>query len=253
MIPLSDLPYLEWTDPDSGATSRIYADTIKSESANLPAVVTKHAVETGANITDHYRKDLETVRLVMFFSGSPIRGDLDPDSPGTVQPKTLTYPASQGGGASIFTPGGLTQAVGGALSSALGIGPAPPPKQMNVLAFDSPPKPLQKVIEKVRDLQTRGILVTVRTTVGPFENCAIETCEISRQPEHGDGGDVTFSVSQVRSVSSDIALALPLPAEPRGIPKKTAGVSGTADVSAGDQKSVTAALLDHFGVKIPGT
>lgn len=253
MKALGDLPYIEWTEPDSGAVERLYADIITSESANLPAVVTKHAVEKGASITDHYRKDNETVSIEMFFSGSPIRGDLEPNNPGTVQSRPLNYPPNQASGAPIFTPGGLTQAIGSAVGGALGLGPPALPTAMNVLVFDSPPsKRFQTVVEKIRNLQARGILVTVKTTFGPFENVGITNANPNRKPEDGDGGRMQLELEQMNFVSSDIVTAIPLPEEPRAIPKKTNSASGTT-ATEGSQSSALKAITDKIGLTTPGS
>jgi hypothetical protein len=253
MKALSELPYIEWTEPDSGEVERLYADVITSESANLAAVVTKHAVEKGAAITDHYRKDNETVSIEMFFSGSPIRGDLDPNNPGSVQSRPLNYPPNQASGAPIFTPGGLTQAVGSAIGGALGFGPPALPSDMNVLVFDSPPsKRLQTVVEKIRNLQARGLLVTVKTTFGPFENVGITNAQPSRKPEDGDGGRIQFELEQMNFVTSDVVTAIPLPEEPRALPKKTNSASGTS-ATEGSQSSALKAITDSIGLTTPGS
>ncbi len=253
MRALSELPSIAWTEPDSGEVERLYADVITSESANLAAVVTKHAVEKGAAITDHYRKDNETVSIEMFFSGSPIRGDLDPNTPGSVQSRPLVYPPNQASGAPIFTPGGLTQAIGSAVGGALGFGPPALPSAMHVLVFDSPPsKRLQTVVEKIRNLQARGILVTVKTTFGPFENVGITNAQPSRKPEDGDGGRIQFELEQMNFVTSDVVTAIPLPEEPRALPKKTNSASGTS-ATEGSQSSALKAITDSIGLTTPGS
>lgn len=252
MTPISDLPYLEWTDPDTGAVTRIYADVVKDESPNLPAVVTQHAVETGANITDHYRKDLETVSITYFFSGSPIRGDLDPDAPGEIQPKTLTYRPSLASGAPLFTPGGLVQGATGAIGGLLGLGPPALPKTLDVLAFDTPPKPIPKWLERIRMFQSKGILVTAKTSMGPFENCAITSAKFTRSHETGDGGELALELQQIRSVTSDIALALPIPEEPRGLPKSTASANGAGEAGGG-KASVLKSLFNKLTPSLGGS
>ncbi len=254
MRALDDLPYLEWTDPKSGAVSRIYADVITRESANLAAVVSKHAVEVGANITDHYRKDNETVSVEYYFSGSPIRGDLDPGNPGANEVKELKYPPAPDNGAPILTPGGLTQAAVGGITNLLGLGPAPLPKTLTVLAFDEQPKRVQQTIETVRALQANGILVTVKTSFGRFEDCGIISASPERSPEDGDGGRIKFELEQLRFVSSDIAIALPLPEEPRAIPKKSSSSAGTDAVDSGSGKSSTfKKITDSAGLTRPGS
>ncbi len=251
----NDLPYLEWTEPDTGAVKRLYADAITAESANLGAVVTQHAIEKGSKITDHYRKDPEAVSCTYFFSGAPLRGDLDEDSPGTVASVELRYEASRartrpgttplkyepgpGPGLALLNPFNAIGAGASALGAALGIGGLPSdvtpselsgggalPRNVEALTFASPPKRLDKAIETVRRLQSLGILVTVKTTFGPFPDCGILSAAISRTVDHGTSGEIVFSFEQLRFAQSDVALALPLPLEPRALPKKGASAAG---------------------------
>jgi hypothetical protein len=255
-VPLSKLPYIEWTDPDSGAVTRVYADAITSESANMAAVVTKHAVERGAPITDHYRKDNESVSIELYFAGSPVRGDLDSSNVGQRQNRKLKYEPNNASGAPIFTPGGLTSAVGGAISSglsAIGLGEPGQPKTLNVLTFDAPPVLRhERFVQQVRDLQERSILVTVKTSFGPFEDLGITLASPSRQPDDGEGGRVTLTLEQMRFATSDVVTAIPLPEEPRAIPKKSGNAAG-AEAADGDQSSVLKALTDKAGFTSAGS
>lgn len=270
-----DLPYLEWTEPDTGARKRLYADVITDESGNLGAVVTQHAVEKGSKITDHYRKEPEAVQCTYYFSGAPLRGDLDDDTPGSVttvalryetsrarkRPSTtqLKYESGPGPGLALLNPFAAASAGVSALGAALGIGALPKtvspsqvdasqvPNSVQALTFASPPKRLEKAIETVRRLQTLGILVTVKTTFGPFEDCGILAAEIKKTPDHGTSGEIAFSFQQLRFASSDIANATPLPLEPRALPKKGAGAAGakTAD-PAKPEATVGAKLVNDY-------
>lgn len=247
-VPLSALPYIEWTDPDSGAVVRVYADAITSESANMAAVVTKHAVERGAPITDHYRKDNEAVSIELYFAGSPVRGDLDPSNQGRNVERTLKYEKNHASGAPIFTPGGLTSAVLGAFS-----GQPSNPKTLNVLTFENPPAARHETfVQQVRDLQARSILVTVKTSFGPFEDLGITLCTPSRHPEDGEGGRVTLTLEQMRFAASDVVTALPLPAEPRAIPKKNGNAAG-AEAADADSASVLKTLTNKAGITTAGS
>ena len=277
MKPRDELPYLEWTEPDSGEVKRLYADVILSESANLPAVVSQHAVETGAKITDHYRKDNESVRVSYFFSGAPLRGDLDQDNPGERGPVALTYEANAasprpgttglkyeagpGPGLALLNPFNALSAGVDALAAAVGIGGlpknvtpselergAPLPKRVEALTFAAAPNTLQRAIETVRRLQTQGILVTAKTTLGRFEDCGIIDANPKRNPEDGTSGTIDFELQQLRFATSDIALALPVPVEPRAIPKKTASATGGNGLGAGGaQESAARKGLREFG------
>lgn len=280
MRPKADLPYLEWTEPATGATVRLYADVITAESANLGAVVTQHAVETGSKVTDHYRKEPETVGATYLFSGAPLRGDLDDDNPGTVGPVALTYvrsravkrpnttelkyPPGRTPGLEILNPFNAAQVGIAALGGALGIGGLPKtvkpsdvagdpklPTSVQGLVFQSDPaKRFDRAIETVRRLQTEGILVTVRTTFGRFEDCGIIAAAVNKTPEMGTSGEIAFQFEQLRFVQSDVALALPIPAEPRAIPKKTASSAGSGDTVDGKSQEASVAKKaanDWFG------
>jgi hypothetical protein len=274
----NDLPYLEWTEPDTGAVRRMYADVITHESANLGAVVTQHAIERGSKITDHYRKEPEEVQCTYYFSSAPLRGDLDDDFPGTVttvalryeeaknrrRPATtpLNYQPSPGPGLAILNPFNAASAGISALGAALGIGGLPssvtpsdnagagqPPGSVQALTFTSAPKRLEKAIETVRRLQSKGVLVTVKTSFGPFEDCGILTAAIEKTPDHGTSGEIAFSFEQLRFAQSDVAIALPLPLEPRAIPKKGASSAGgkTADPKAPEATVAKKLANDYAG------
>lgn len=282
MKPKSDLPYLEWTEPDTGAVVRLYADVITEESANLAAVVTQHAVEKGSKITDHYRKEPESIRVTYHFSGAPIRGDLDDDNPGTIGPTTLTYqrapldrtsrrpdvtplkyPPGAGPGLALLNPFNAAAAGLSALGGVLGLGGLPQqvtpsalqesgklPTSVQALTFGTnPAKRLDRAIKTIRRLQTLGILVTVKTTFGPFSDCGILVAEVKRSPDMGTSGEISFEFQQLRFVSSDIALALPIPLEPRALPAKGAGAAGAApvDPKAGEASAAKKAATDWLG------
>lgn len=244
MKPKTDLPYIEWTEAN-GAVQRFYADVIEAEGLKLPAVVTEHAVEKGANITDHYRKQLEEGSFTMFLSGSPIRGDLDPDNPGTLE--SMKLPLKPAKRPSLFGVSNLLNAGIGAATDALGLGGPSEPTHMTVLKFDRQPKRFDAALELVRRLQTEGLLITIKFTFGRAENMGITDAAFSRSPEDGDGGKIVLDAKQMRFVESDIALALPLPAEPRAIPKKTASADGAAAQAEGDKTTALRALVKSFG------
>lgn len=271
----NDLPYLEWTEPATGEKKRLYADVITAESANLGAVVTQHAIERGSKITDHYRKEPEAVQCTYYFSGAPLRGDLDDDFPGSVETVQLRYEQARNRrrpgttplvygqgptpGLAVLNPFNAATVGLSALGAALGLGGLPKkvtpseisssdgPTSVQALTFEREPKRLEKTIDLIRRLQTLGILVTVKTSFGPFEDCGILAAEISRTPDHGTSGEIAFSFEQLKFAVSDVAVALPIPLEPRALPKKGASSTGgkpTDPASAGG--SVAAKLADDY-------
>lgn len=236
-----DLPYLEWTEPDSGELVRLYGDANKDETANLPAIVTDYPVEVGSKRTDNYRKECETKRVSLFFSGSPLRADLDPDFTAHKQ----NHPLIQGhypSGAPPYTPGGLRQGIIAAAAfagSALGLS-AQPASSFDSYVFDTDPAGrFKKAIETIRSLQERGILVTVKQSFDRLENMSITNAAAHRSAETGDGGELELDLKEVRLVTSDITFGAPLPKEPRAIPAK-AGVNAGAGASVVPQQKKTA-------------
>ena len=251
MTPLSQLPYLEWVEPDTSEVKRLYADVMQAESAHLTAIVTDHAVEVGSVITDHYRKDPETVSIKMYFTRNPIRGDLDDESPGVLTHFPFNFPKYPPG-APLYTPGGLTQGVLGAVSGLLGGGGDQRPAGYEALAFAEPPSRFEKSIELIRRFQTDGILCTFGTTFGRFESMAILLATPSREDDGTAAGVLEIEAKQVRFVTSDIALAAPLPVEPRGQPKGGNTANG-ADEVTGEQASVAKSGLNGAGVTTAGS
>lgn len=241
------MQYVEWVEPKSSATIRIYPDVIEVETASLPATITSHAVEKGAKITDHYRKDLETCTIALFFSSHPIRGDLDDDNPGEVGPVKLNIPPLSNG-APIYTPGGLSSAIGGAIGSLFG-GGGGLPKTLDVLKFATDPRErFAAAVETFRRLQTEGILITAGTSFGRFENMGITLATPSRTPEIGGSGKIELQLSQMRFVTSDIASALPLPKEPRGQKKGLSSKAGSNALDGGADSSALKKGTNAVGV-----
>lgn len=249
MIPLSQLPYVEWTEPATSEVKRLYADVMQAESAQLPAIVTDHAVEVGSKITDHYRKDPESVSIKMYFTRNPIRGDLDDDAPGKIKHFPFNFPKYPPG-APLYTPGGLTQGIEGAISNLFGGDKQP--SGYDALAFDTPPTRFERSIELIRRFQTDGILCTFGTTFGRFESMAVLLATPSREEDGTAAGVLELEAKQVRFVTSDIALATPLPEEPRGQAKGGNSANG-ADELDGEQASVAKQGLNNAGVTTAGS
>jgi hypothetical protein len=250
MRPLSQLPFVQWTEPDSGEVKRLYADVIQAEAAQLPAIVTDHPVEVGSEITDHYRKEAESVSIKMYFTRNPLRGDLDDDSPGKTKHFAFNFPKYPPG-APIFTPGGLTQAIGGAVNSLTGGGDQQP-SGYDALAFESPPSRFEKSVDLVRRFQSTGILCTFQTTVGRFENMAILLGSPHREDDGAAAGIMDLEARQIRFVASDIALAVPLPVEPRGQKKGDNSANG-ADSVDGEEASVAKKAANGWGLTQAGS
>jgi hypothetical protein len=243
MRPVDDLPYVEW-EPDSGGTTRLYADAWRRESISAPAMVTEHAVESGSIVSDHFLLLPVTAKITLFFSGSPVRGDLDPAVRGEPRQVALNIPAYPEG-PPIYSPRGLVSGIKGAL----GIGGAAPlPKSFTALAWDVNPSRLRPAFEQIMKLREDRKLVVVNASVARIPDCAMKEIRIARSEDDGDSGEIEIDLIQFRFVKSDVAIALPLPLEPRGQKKTGANSAAGTKPVEGEQTSAAVALGKTLGL-----
>lgn len=243
--PLDELPYIEWSPP-GGGTKRIYADSWVNEEVSASAIITEHAVETGARVSDHYLPDQLAARARLFFSGSPIRGDLDSENAGQVQSVTFPFPEYPNN-TPLLTPGGLTNAAEagiGAVANALGIGGESPPPKLKILKFSKNPDRLRRVFAQMLELRQKAILMAVGFSTCRIENLAIANVKLARTKDDGDGGGIDFEWKQISFVSTQSAAAVALPLTPRGQLKKDSVTVSASDVPDGPDKSGLKALKD---------
>src|SRR5687768_3456686 len=213
--PVDQLPYLEFEE-DSGTVARIYADVWETEEFTSTVQPTENAVETGARIVDHVIIMPKDFRCRMFFSNSPVRGDLDPESVGTsraVKIKLPEYPQLT----PLLSPGGLTQAVGAGISaglSAIGLGSNGPglPDRVMVLTFTAPPNRPQRIIQKLVELQEKATLFAVGGSLIRVEGMLLTEVRAARSKTDGDGAgfDLTFRRPDFADTESAEVVPLPL-------------------------------------------
>lgn len=251
---LDDIPYIEWTI--GASVQRIYADAWTSEQISATATITVHAVETGSKVSDHYLPDQLTAKASLFISGSPIRGDLDPDFVGqntTVPFIRPQYPNNT----PLLSPGGLLNAAGSVVSSAasaLGLGSKDPlPDHLTVFAFNQDPRGrLKKVLEQLLDLRQSATLVTVNfSKAGRVENLGISSISLQRTADDGDSGTIELEFQQMNFVSTQSAAAIPVPKEPRAKPKMDSVTFSATDANDADKsfaEAVKQKAAQAFGV-----
>jgi hypothetical protein len=246
MRPLDELPYIEYED-DSGATARIYADSWESEDIDSPAIVTQHAVETPAIVSDHQRVEPLKASARLVFSEEPIRGDLDPDFKGDVRSFEIPIPEYPNN-TPLLSPAGLAQQVGAGVAlvgNALGLGSAAPVTRATALRFDKPPGRLRLIYDRLISLQAKGALVAVGFTVARVENLSITDVHIARTKDSGSGGAIDLAFERVSFATTKTAAAVALPLEPRGQPKSGSTVTvNLEDVPDGPKKTVAKSIAD---------
>lgn len=245
-----NLPYVESMPP--AAVTRIYADAIKSEQLAATATITVHAVETGAKISDHYLPDQLTVKATMFISGSPTRGDLDPDFVGKRQSFPFVRP-NYPNNTPLLSPGGLVNAVGegvDAALSAIGLGGKDPlPDHLTVLAFSQDPRGrLRKVLEQLLDWRQNAVLVAVGFSMAQsimrIENLGMSSITLTRTGDDGDSGEIELEFQQMNFTSTQSAAAIPIPKQPRGKPKGDSFTVSATDAS-GPQQTLAKGILNQ--------
>jgi hypothetical protein len=231
---LEDLPYLEW-QPEASGTQRLYADLWERDELNADAAITSFAVEDGSLVSDHYVPDPIMFKATLFFSGSPVRGDLDKNHPGAVDTVSLDIPEYP---QEFSIRGGL---------QALGILPGPTvPDTVQALTFASPPGRLREVLNQLLELRAARTLLTVGSSTIRLESMALKHIGLGRTPEDGDSGSIELEFQQVTFTSSDTAVALPLPAQPRAQAPKAANAGGDKPIPEGPQNSALKALKDKL-------
>jgi hypothetical protein len=240
-----NLPFIEWED-DSGATQRLYADVLLSEETTLAASVSEHPIEAGADITDHYRPENETVDLVLIFTDSGTRGDLSPNAVGSERLVPLVYPAARQQtdfqkAFDTFSPGALVRMGLNTLNP-----PTPLPTSVKAFAFDAQPSRGAEAFDTIQQIRLGAKICKVSTTIIDFIDMVLTSAKILRD-DTTDQTKVSVSFQRVRFVQTDVAIALPV--EPRAQKATKAGAQGTHPEEAEvDKRSFAKKLLNKGGL-----
>lgn len=240
--------YLAWK-PKAGPRKTMFFDVVITEQHELTTRITEHAVEKGANVTDHARTEPDRLTLEVFVSNEPIldvgaRGGAINSVPLKVE--KYTPPLEP-------TPGSLNAAVGGAIS---GLASALMGKneqiKATVLQFSKPFDAVSDTHETLRKLKETAELVEVWTTSHDYGSMLVESIGEKRDASTGTGASFTISFRHVRIVESKLVTA-PSPTEARG--KKTKKKGEQPPAVAKDEakkKSWLAAMLKPEKPKLPG-
>lgn len=182
----------------SGQLQAIAFDATTRETHESTATATEHPVELGVDVTDHVRKDLDTLELQVVVSNTPVRAA-----------------ATQMDGVA-----GLTGSV--EIVNALGLELA----KAQVLIFSGEFDRTRAVYEELTRIQREGIIVGVITSLREYENMVILRVSPIRTATDGNSLVATVSLREIRVVESEIVEA-PVPEEPRGRVQRSRGRNGT--------------------------
>ena len=217
-------------------------DIIESESATFTSEVTSHAVERGANISDHVRDVMPTAHLDGFVSQKPHLGEslvTDGKVDGRVGAALLKFPAYKPKFSP--TPGGLTKVASGLFEDA-------PPTQMSVsvLQFAVAINRPEQVLQALFALKQSAQLVEVNAPSFSLQDCVITSITTTREPEDGSGMHFGVDFTGVRRVSSKRTDQI-LPADI--VAKKTSkkGSKGGEDAGKPEDQSWLSTMLKATG------
>lgn len=213
---------ITWLPEGSSLYQLLTFDVVKSETHTATVEVTEHKVETGPNISDNVRINLDGVSLEVFVSNAPILTDAertamvgnDPSQyqlvnpySGTVQAATLTVPVYN---APIpYTPGGLISAASNLATQVVSGRPKSNTRQVtaNVLQFGVEFNAVADVLTILKNLINTSQLLTVTTSTQNYNNLLITSVSLSRDSETGTGAGIKIDFKQLRIVSSQTATA----------------------------------------------
>lgn len=229
------------------ALGKIVADAVLEEVHSSTATITDHPVETGSAVTDHVRKNPDSLRLTLLITNSPI---VDAPAPGggslikqTIEYRVKRHLEASVGGLSVAAPGPLNL-VGNFLpdvtKSISAIGPRA------ALARD------RAVYDELQRMMRESSVVTVVTSIRTYDNMAI--AEVSLPRAAIGGAEITVNLRQLRFVSARI-VDVPIPKIDAANKRADRGAKGPPEPAKDPAKSIAARLVDNaaeaLGLKGP--
>lgn len=227
---------LTWKATDKGPGGTAQFDIVVSENLVYSSTITEFPVESGANISDHVRPNLDTLTLDVMVSNTPLHGDnlLTGGTRGDITGIELEIPQPK---RSLL---GLTNLINAGLS--LLAGPKAPPKAQ-VLAFDADFSATGETLDQLRQLQREARLVDVISRDWFLENMVIVNVTAPRNAADGSCARFNIEFRQIRIVETKQTTA-PVPSEVRGKATVNAGKQDGKDAS--QKKSFAKSLKDKF-------
>lgn len=189
------------------------ADAVLSETHRISALATEHEVESGVDVTDHYRAERAPLDLRVAISDSPTQS-IEGDS------ETFFFGVSGAEEPQELTPDGV----------------AP----FRVSTFQADGQEITRtvdnwaVLEQARD---QGMLATIRTPLRSYTDMVLISAETTRDSRRGRMivADLTFvPIRQVATELVDVAD----PVRPRDVPGVNDGAQGSDDAEDEPQTSL---------------
>jgi hypothetical protein len=217
--------------------SPLHFDVVTNEQTEASANTTEHAVEQGADVSDHIRQEADRVTLQVFVSNTPVR-DVNNLYNGQIAGLELQVPKAEK--PLVPMPGALMNAGLDALASAIN-----GPEQWKAIVLQFPEKfdNVAFVLSTLIGWKERGVIGDVITPHRTYPNMAITRVTTTRTSDTGAGAELSIELRAVRLV--EVASAtLPIPSEPRGNVQVNKGKQPTTELPEGPKKSTAKAVAD---------
>ena len=196
----------------------IYFDCTTRETHESQLLVTEHPVETGPNITENARRQLDKFSSQIFVSNAPIviLSSKSQYQYGGKQTQTALMPPKiqkdipiNPLGAAVALASMGVAAIGGALFG------QPKPAQLNALTWSKPFDQVADVLNLLTWFQDYAKVLTVHSSKRSYSNVLLEKVRMNRTNVEGTGAQFDLDFKQLRVVSL-VYTDAPIPTEPRG-------------------------------------
>jgi hypothetical protein len=212
---------------------------VTNEQAEHKASVTEHAVERGANVSDHVRDEADAISLQVIISNAPTQ-KFGESYGGFVAGKPLQVEKFERSLAP--TPGSLMNAGLNALEGLLN-----PPDAVVAMVLQYPFRfnAVKDEVQQLLDWKESGTIGKVITGWRDYEDMVITGVNVQRTSTTGDAAEVSIDFRKIRLVEVSL-VNIPIPAEIRAKKMLNKGKQPTVPLPEGPKKSVAKALAEKF-------
>lgn len=225
---MAQLVTIAWTGAD-GQTYSVALDATLVQNHDATNTVTEHPVESGANMSDHIRPDLDTLSITGIISNTPLY--LPPDHTDGAQ-ETDVEVEGVASGVRIPLPG---------IGALVGNIPITPTPKGVVRGFDPAFDRVGACYAALLKLRNEGVLCRVITHIRIYETMAIRRLGVAIDPATGHTLPLSMEFVQIRIGSTE---EIPVPVIPTARKDKGSTTPVVPDADISDNAS---ALFNAFG------
>lgn len=225
---MAQLVTIAWTGAD-GQTYSVALDATLRQAHESTNTVTEHPVETGGNMSDHIRPDLDTLAIDGVISNTPVY--LPPDHTDGAREVDVEV-EGVASGVRIPLP---------AVGSLVGTIPISPTPKGVVRGFDPEFDRISACYAALLKLRNEGVLCRVITHLRIYESMAIRRLGVTLEPETGHALPLSMEFVQIRIGSTE---EVPVPEIPRARKDKGTTTPTPPDADVSDNAS---AMFNAFG------